>query len=384
MRIGHFVSVVAGQLGFERNVSGHVQIPLHGMQLQCDAGHEVHLITNQFGEDRSLPSCLPQAATVHLVTDARKRGGVMTRTGKQQGGLGIRNLVRQVAQIKAICKELQFDVLHLHGYNRTAHLAGGLRWAGLDVPTVVTIFGAVFPERGAMTTGRLWRSAGTVVTATQHVQDQLASGGIDATILRHGIVRDFRAEHADAALAAPHRVLFWRDPTIRNGADVAVAAFDRLAPLFPDVSFDLAVRPHWDPIDVDEVANAHPNVHVHRFPYAEGVTLSGLLLESICVVMPIRHMSIDPQLVIAETLAAGVPIITTNQRSNPEIVKDGQSGILVPLGDVDATTSALKSMLEDREATAAMGVAAAKDVAAQWNWDSYVADLEAIYARVER
>ena len=42
--------------------------------------------------------------------------------------------------------------------------------------------------------------------------------------------------------------------------------------------------------------------------------------------MPIRHMTIDPQLVIAETLASGVPIITTNQQSNPENCDRRQNG----------------------------------------------------------
>ena len=71
--------------------------------------------------------------------------------------------------------------------------------------------------------------------------------------------------------------------------------------------------------------------------------------------MPIRQMSIDPQLVIAESLATGISIITTDQRSNPEFVIEGETGHLVPLGDVDATVEALDKMLSNVDATIEMG-----------------------------
>ena len=43
-----------------------------------------------------------------------------------------------------------------------------------------------------------------------------------------------------------------------------------------------------------------------------------------------RSLSIDPQLVIAESLAAGIPIVATQLRSNPEFITDGVNGRLVP------------------------------------------------------
>jgi len=93
-------------------------------------------------------------------------------------------------------------------------------------------------------------------------------------------------------------------------------------------------------------------------------------------------MSIDPQLVIAETLATGIPIITTNQRSNPEFVVDGETGFLTELGDVEGTTVALEKMLQDREATATMGVRSKEHIENNWNWNHYVSDLNEVYTRV--
>ncbi|MBC8421747.1 glycosyltransferase family 4 protein [bacterium] len=383
MKIGVFVPVIAGQKGFEKNVSGHIQIPLQSVEEMRKGGHDVHLITNTFGEDRSLPFCLADDLNIHFVTDSRNRGGVLDRTGHQEEGLSVRRLMRQVSEIKRICAEQRFDVLHLFGYNRVAHLAGGLRLLGLKTPVVVTIVGTNFPEKFSFVTKRLWKRIDAVVTATSYVKDSLEKENIPVTQVRHGIIRDIIDEHEGEVTSPPNRVLFWRDFTLKNGADVTLAAYDMLAPKYPNVQFDFAVRQHWDELqDFEEVVSKHPNINVYHFPYEEGITLPKLLLESICVVMPIRKMSIDPQLVIAETLAAGLPVITTNQRSNPEFVVDGKTGFLTEVGDVEATTEKLDAMLSDVESTVLMGKNAKEYIADNWNWDSYVDDIMKVYLRV--
>ncbi|HIO53233.1 MAG TPA: glycosyltransferase, partial [Phycisphaerales bacterium] len=286
-------------------------------------------------------------------------------------------------EIKAICKEQQLDVLHLFGYNRTAHLAGGLRMFGLKIPVVVTMFGAVFPDRFSFLTKRLWNRIDAVVTATEFVKNKLESNGIPTKQIRHGVIRDLVEEKGDCEILPKHRVLFWRDMTTKNGADIALAAFEKIAPKYPEVSFNFAVRQHWEPIEgVEEVENRIPNFTVYHFPYSDGITLPKLLLESLCVVMPIRHMSIDPQLVIAETLASGVPIITTDQRSNPEFILEGETGCLVPLGDVDATTNALDVMLADQEKLLRMGERAKEDISSRWNWNAYALELLEVYKSI--
>jgi glycosyltransferase involved in cell wall biosynthesis len=383
MKIGVFVSVVAGQKGFESNVSGHIQVPLQSIDELRAQGHDVHLITNEFGEDRSLPFCLAKDLQIHFVTDSRNRGGVLERTGKPGEGVSLKRLLRQVSEIKRICKEQQFDVLHLFGYNRTAHLAGGLRLLGLKIPVVVTIFGTFFPEKLSFLTKRLWKRIDAVVTATSFVKNNLEKENISTVQVSHGVIRDIVKEYDGPELNKPHRVLFWRDLTIDNGADVVIEAYEKLAPMYPDINFDFAVRQHWEPIKgIEKIAQNHPNITLYHFPYEEGITLPKLLLESICVVMPIRKMSIDPQLVIAETLAAGIPVIATNQRSNPEFVVEGKTGFLVPLGDVESTTAALENILSDLENAEKMGIEAKKDIANRWNWDSYVDEISAVYKSV--
>ena len=383
MKIGVYVSAIAGQKGFENNVSGHAQVPLRSVEELQKAGHEVHFITNEFGEDRSLPFCLNEEMNIHLVTDSRKRGGILERKGKQGTGIRLFGVLKQLREIKKICEEQQLEVLHLFGYNRTAHLAGALRLFGLKIPVVVTVFGVVLPERVSFMKKLLWKRVNRLVTATTYVKGLLEKEGLSAKQIKHGVIRDLLQEQGEGELQPKHRVLFWRDMTHRNGADVALAVFDQLADEYPDISFNFATRPHWAPIEgVEKIANKHSNIQMYHFPYEDGISLPKLLLESLCVVMPIRHMTIDPQLVIAETLASGVPIITTDQQSNSEIVIEGKTGFLVPLGDVEATAAALNTMLSNPEGALEMGRKAKEDISTRWNWDSYASEIADIYREV--
>ncbi len=62
-------------------------------------------------------------------------------------------------------------------------------------------------------------------------------------------------------------------------------------------------------------------------------------------------------LVIAEAMAAGLPVISTPVGAIPETVRDGKTGILVPAGDDGALAEAMVRLVEDRGLRARMGAA---------------------------
>jgi glycosyltransferase involved in cell wall biosynthesis len=59
--------------------------------------------------------------------------------------------------------------------------------------------------------------------------------------------------------------------------------------------------------------------------------------------------------VLVEAMAAGLPCIATNVSSIPEIVADGNSGILHAVGDSGAVANAILSMLSHPDLARAMG-----------------------------
>jgi glycosyltransferase involved in cell wall biosynthesis len=79
---------------------------------------------------------------------------------------------------------------------------------------------------------------------------------------------------------------------------------------------------------------------------------------------------------VVEALAVGTPVIATRTGGVAEVVRDGENGLVVEPGDVDALTEAIKRYFADAELQARLRANAAASVAA------YAADD--IYGRLER
>jgi glycosyltransferase involved in cell wall biosynthesis len=74
---------------------------------------------------------------------------------------------------------------------------------------------------------------------------------------------------------------------------------------------------------------------------------------------------------VLEALAAGVPVIATNSGGPAELIDDQVTGVLVLIGDRDAMAQALAERLSDLDATAAMGRAAAQNMAQRFSMEAY-------------
>ncbi|HEV2472441.1 MAG TPA: glycosyltransferase, partial [Chthonomonadales bacterium] len=56
-----------------------------------------------------------------------------------------------------------------------------------------------------------------------------------------------------------------------------------------------------------------------------------------------------------EAMAAERPVVASNTGGLPETVRDGETGILAPPGDVEALSAALAALLEDPALSARLG-----------------------------
>ena len=80
-----------------------------------------------------------------------------------------------------------------------------------------------------------------------------------------------------------------------------------------------------------------------------------------------------------EALACGVPVIGTAAGGMPEVVRDGETGVLCAVGDVDAMSDAAIRILTDRDRWRAMSTRAANDARERFSLDAIVAEYEAVY-----
>ena len=82
-----------------------------------------------------------------------------------------------------------------------------------------------------------------------------------------------------------------------------------------------------------------------------------------------------------EGLASGVPVIATNVGGLPEVVRNGETGILGVVGDVEGLADAALSLLTDQKKWDAFSTAAAADARERFSLEKILAQYEALYAR---
>jgi glycosyltransferase involved in cell wall biosynthesis len=86
--------------------------------------------------------------------------------------------------------------------------------------------------------------------------------------------------------------------------------------------------------------------------------------------------------VIIEGMAAGKPVVATNGGGVPEIVQDGSTGILVPMGDVQAMADAICEIMTNPARGRAMGIMGRQRVQDFFTVELTAGKVEAVYRKV--
>ena len=82
--------------------------------------------------------------------------------------------------------------------------------------------------------------------------------------------------------------------------------------------------------------------------------------------------------VLMEAMAAGVPVVATRIAGIPELVDDGENGLLVPPGDPAVVATAVRQLLEDAELRNRFAIAGRAKVEREFNLTTEVSWLAKI------
>jgi glycosyltransferase involved in cell wall biosynthesis len=85
---------------------------------------------------------------------------------------------------------------------------------------------------------------------------------------------------------------------------------------------------------------------------------------------------------LIEAMAAGRPVVATRVGGVPDVVIDGESGLLVPEDDAPALAQAIARVLDDRELARRLGAAGRQRVVERFGAERLVRDIDALYARL--
>jgi len=135
--------------------------------------------------------------------------------------------------------------------------------------------------------------------------------------------------------------LIARMNTASKGHAIFLCAAARLARKLPNVEFllvgDGPLRP-----DLERIAGSLGLGHRARF-LGERHDIPAVLASVDISVLPSSSESLSN--VILESMAAGVPVIATSVGGNPDLVRDGETGLLFPPGNEDKFVEAMEHLL---------------------------------------
>ena len=121
-----------------------------------------------------------------------------------------------------------------------------------------------------------------------------------------------------------------------------------------------------------EVREKGMEAWVNATGWVERSRIPALLARSSVFLLP-SHFEGLPNAML-EAMASGLPVVATRVGSIPDVVRDGESGFLVDVGDVDGISRALETLLADPARAQQMGRRAREDVVAH-------CDIERVWPR---
>ena len=287
--------------------------------------------------------------------------------------------------VKRLHAQKPFDVIHAHMLPIEGH-AGQILAKKLGVPCVVTVHGTDalrnFPAPG-MTGTVLERHANIAqeADALMAVSSMLASRvhpyreeGID--VVHNGV--DLSLVKDDVA-KEPHSVLSVGTLKKRKCVQETLEAFLRIRKDYPDATMTF--------VGVGELEGAL-KARIREAGAEDCARLTGglthaqvmrLMEESDVMCLPSYGEGYG--IVYIEAMACGAVAIGARGEGIEDMIEDGENGLLVPAGDVDAIEGALRRVFEAQDGMQALRERAKRDARAL-TWEANARKVSEIYARV--
>jgi len=325
------------------------------------------------------------------------RGGAMERRARDEGfevhALPIVNEVDlvTVARIAALVRRGRHAILHLH--TSQAHGLGAMaaRLLGARRPRVVVTRRVDYSiyRHGFLGLDRLKYAPGAdlVLCVSERVRDVLLGDGVPPARLR--VVRSgvdlSRMEGARGGREAVRRE-FGVGPTAPLVGSVGqlvghkahrdlVQALPAVRARFPDL-VALLVGEGEERGALEEVARRLSVSDVLRLPGYRGDALSCMAaMDVFC--FPSREEGLGTS--VLEALALARPVVATRAGGVPEMIRDGEHGLLVPPGDPPALAAAIVRLLDDPALARRLGESGRERVAREFTIESTVEETLAAY-----
>ncbi|MCI4345939.1 MAG: glycosyltransferase family 4 protein [Thermoplasmata archaeon] len=215
----------------------------------------------------------------------------------------------------------------------------------------------------------LLSSAAALLAPSEDAKHRLESAGYTGVHAIHSGL-DFRTIEATPWQAGPKVVLYPAGhDSERKGFKDFHAMAEQLKPEFPEVSF--------------RATNFAGDQVVDGSPYLPRGEFRALMARSYVVVTPVLWD--EPfGFVALEAMGCAKPVVTYGAGALPEIVRDGETGLVVARGDVAALVAAVRRVLVNETEARAFGLAGRRRAEASFSADRMVESYLAVGEQILR
>jgi glycosyltransferase involved in cell wall biosynthesis len=289
------------------------------------------------------------------------------------------------------------DVVHVmanSGWSWHLFAAVAVRVASFrGTPVVVNYRGGeadAFLQRAGASVRRTMRHSSGLLLPSGYLQGVFARHGMPGRVVPNIVdVQRFRPGTGDALAAAEPQLLVARNLEPIYGIDVALGAFARVLRRCPTARLVVAGS---GPLEGELVSRATSLGIAHRVRFTgrlERDAMAALYREATLSINP-SHVDNMPNSVL-ESMASGVPVVSTDVGGVPFVVTHERTALLVPAGDEAALADAVVRLLGDRVLYGQLRSAALAEVQ-RYRWEAvrglllsaYLEAIEAAGPRAHR
>lgn len=232
--------------------------------------------------------------------------------------------------------------------------------------------------------GRVWlalssRFSDALVAVSRHVQGLLPTG-MESRLLYDPVSAEFLPDPAPRP-PGTRDFVFLGNYIEGKGQDLALEAFARLLPDVPQAR----LRFHGGDMGLDRNrAYRHAlEARAASLGIAGAVTFGGFAADPRAVLagaFAALNLSRSESFsrTVLEASACGLPVIATRSGGPAEILVDGETGLMIPVGDVAACAEAMRALCDDPARAARMGAAGRARVLATFAPEAFARALRSI------
>jgi glycosyltransferase involved in cell wall biosynthesis len=292
-------------------------------------------------------------------------------------------------RLSRLVKQLKPDVIHAHDPHAVAMAALGLSMSTqLAKPPLVASRRVDFHMKGNALSRWKYRQVDCFVCASDAIRHMVIADGVPAA---HAVTVHEGIDLAHVAAAPPvnlHAELWLPHdaPIVGNVAALVAHKGQRhlvdaaaiVVKQVPDARFVIAGEGELRAALERQIKEKHLEKHV----FLAGFRPDILSVHKAFDIFAMSSVTEGLGTSLLDAMACARPIVATTAGGMPEVVADGETGILVPPRDAEAQAAAIVRLLKDQPLRAAMGAAGERRVRERFSSERMVQDTLELYKRV--